>query len=227
MTRNPFAAEQEALPRILPIFPLPAVLLLPRGRLPLNVFEPRYLAMIEDALGQSRLIGMIQPTDARTKLREPPVYEVGCAGRITTFEEADDGRLLITLTGVCRFTVAHEMPLHRGYRRVVPDWTRFADDLLEEPPVSAEGAAGPERARLIAGLRGYFRAQGIEANWEAVESTPVELLVTSVAMICPFNLQEKQALLEAATLADRVRLLIGLVEMAVLERVGGHAPVCH
>src|SRR5215831_831746 len=121
-----------ALPTIIPIFPLTGVLLLPRGRLPLNIFEPRYLAMTRDALAGERLIGMVQPSDPTASGSNPPVYPTGCAGRITSFSETDDGRFLITLTGACRFRIREELPLLEGYRRVVPEWNGFARDLGNE-----------------------------------------------------------------------------------------------
>src|SRR5205809_1866652 len=152
-----------ALPSILPIFPLTGVLLLPRGRLPLNIFEPRYLAMTRDALGGERLIGMVQPTDPTTRDRNPPVYPLGCAGRITAFSETDDGRYLITLTGVSRFRIRDELPLLSGYRRVVPDWQAFAQDL------DAPGATGFDRDRFIRGLKGFFAQRQISAGWEAID----------------------------------------------------------
>ncbi len=211
MSRNPFEPTFERLPRRLPIFPLSGVLLLPRGPLPLNIFEPRYLAMVADALGNGRMIGMIQPLDPDAGGKAPPVYRTGCAGRITAFTETDDGRMIITLTGVCRFNVVQELDVVHGYRRVEPDWSPYADDLVEEP------SGHVDRARLLKGLRAYFKAQGIQANWTAIESTPDERLVTSVAMICPFAPPEKQALLEAGSLMERAKLLIALIEMAILD----------
>ena len=197
MSPNPFDPTIDQLPEILPIFPLAGVLLLPRGKLPLNVFEPRYLAMTEDALSGNRMIGIIQPSDPLSRASVPPVYPIGCAGRITSFSETDDGRYLITLTGVCRFETVRELPIVRGYRRVDVSWERFAAD-LEEP-----GPALFDRARLVEGLRTYFKIQGISANWDAIESTPDERLVTSLAMICPFEPSEKQALLECGSLSER------------------------
>src|SRR5262245_11557775 len=120
---------EAALPTILPIFPLTGVLLLPRGRLPLNIFEPRYLAMTRDALAGERLIGMVQPSDPTSSDSNPPLYPTGCAGRITSFSETDDGRFLIALTGTCRFRIRDELPLFEGYRRVVPEWHEFVRDL--------------------------------------------------------------------------------------------------
>src|SRR5438046_8763676 len=139
--------DRAVLPDTLPIFPLTGVLLLPRGRLPLNIVEPRYPAMTRDALAGERLIGMVQPSDPSTSGRNPPVYPTGCAGRITSFSETEDGRFLITLTGTSRFRIREELPLLEGYRRVVPDWQEFARDL--------EGEESPEfdRERLMRGLR--------------------------------------------------------------------------
>jgi uncharacterized protein len=201
-----------ALPLILPIFPLTGVLLLPRGRLPLNIFEPRYLAMTRDALAGERLIGMAQPSDPRIVGENPPVYPTGCAGRITSFSETDDGRFLITLTGISRFRIREELPLLEGYRRVVPEWREFARDQAndDEPRF--------DRDRLLRGLRAYFQHHRIEADWDAITSVPGERLVTSIAMICPFEPSEKQALLEAPDLDERARLLTAIVEMAALNQ---------
>jgi len=199
-----------ALPSILPIFPLTGVLLLPRGRLPLNIFEPRYLAMTRDALAGERLIGMVQPSDPQAAGDNPPVYPTGCAGRITSFSETDDGRFLITLTGISRFHIREELPLLEGYRRVVPDWRDFARDLAGDDEPSFD------RERLLRGLRAYFQHHRIEADWDAITSVPGERLVTSIAMICPFEPSEKQALLEAPDLGERAQLLTAIVEMAAL-----------
>ena len=217
MSRNPFDPTFDRLPRTLPIFPLAGVVLLPRGRLPLNIFEARYLAMVEDALGNGRMIGMIQPTDPASGSRDPEIYETGCAGRITSFAEVEDGRFLITLSGLCRFDVRRELEGVRGYRRVEPDWTRFADD-LQEP----QGAA-LDRPKLMAGLRGYLKANGISVDWDAIGATSDERLVTSLAMVCPFGPSEKQALLEAPDLAQRAKLLIALIEMSILDGHDGEA----
>ena len=221
MSPNPFDPTFDQLPEIVPIFPLTGVLLLPRGKLPLNVFEPRYLAMTEDALAGNRMIGIIQPSDPLSRASVPPVYPIGCAGRITSFSETDDGRCLITLTGVCRFETVRELPIVRGYRRVDVSWERFAAD-LEEP-----GPALFDRARLVEGLRTYFRIQGISANWDAIESTPDERLVTSLAMICPFEPSEKQALLECGSLSERASMMIAIIEMSVLDKRGGDTMARH
>lgn len=202
----------QELPETLPVFPLSGVLLLPRGLLPLNIFEPRYLAMVDDTLGGHRLIGMIQPQAAEEERGDgpPPLYEVGCAGRITSFEETDDGRYLITLTGVCRFRAGPELPLQRGYRRVKAHWSGYEVDYL------GSEATFLDRDRLRTALVAYFQRNEINANWKAIEETPDERLLTSLAMICPFAPPEKQALLEAPTVAERGETLISLLEMAVL-----------
>lgn len=203
------------LPAELPIFPLPKALLLPGGQLPLNIFEPRYISMTLDALGQGRLIGMIQPlpvagempTDPDPRER-PAVYPVGCAGRIISFSETGDGRLMITLLGQSRFRVTGELPLEKGYRRVTADYGAFAADLEtgEEPAF--------DRARLLRAAGRYFQARGLNADTAALEKADGETLVTTLAMACPFEVREKQALLEAADTALRADLLTGLLDMA-------------
>lgn len=199
------------LPRQLPIFPLAGALLLPRGKLPLNIFEPRYLAMVEDALRGDRMIGMVQPLDPDSRAAAPPVYGLGCAGRITSFSETEDGRYLVTLTGVSRFIVAAELAeAAGGYRRVQPSWDHYACDL------GGEERGGLDRPRLLSALRVYFKTHGLSVDWSALENAAEERLVNSLAMICPFLPCEKQAMLEAADLTERANLLIALVEMAIL-----------
>src|ERR1700758_4818866 len=168
-----------ALPSIVPIFPLTGVLLLPRGRLPLNIFEPRYLAMTRDALAGERLIGMVQPSDPGVAAENPPVYPTGCAGRITSFSETDDGRFLITLTGISRFRIREELPLLEGYRRVVPEWREFARDLASDDEPAFD------RDRLLRGLRAYFQHQKIAADWAAITSVPGERLGPSRGTVFP------------------------------------------
>lgn len=210
-----------ALPNTLPIFPLAGVLLLPRGRLPLHIFEPRYVAMVEDALVGDRMIGIIQPLDPATKAEAPPVYATGCAGRITSFRDLEDGRYLITLTGVSRFRVGQEIEARNGYRRVVPDWDAFAGDTRDDEEEHFD------RTRLFGSLRCFLDVHEIVANWESIECAPDERLVTSLAMVCPFLPSEKQALLEAPSLRERAELLTSLVEMAVAGRGGGKLRACH
>lgn len=199
----------EDLPEICPVFPLSGAMLLPGGRLPLNIFEPRYLAMTEDALGGGRMFAMIQPDlDAPTTPHGPGLYRVGCLGRLSSFSETEDGRYLITLNGLIRFDVAEEIAMQRGYRRVRADFGRFAvdlDDAAQERPFDRRG--------LLDALRGYFQHRGFDADWEAIDAMEGASLVTSLAMVCPFEPLEKQALLEAESLPDRAHTLRTLLEM--------------
>jgi Lon protease-like protein len=197
------------LPAEIPIFPLSGALLLPEGRLPLNIFEPRYLAMVEDALGAGRMLGMVQGDPALPRIDgDSQIYKVGCLGRISSFAETDDGRLLITLTGLIRYRVAEEVAGRRGYRRARVDYAPYVADLEVEGP-----APTFDRAGLLAALRPYFQARGIEANWDAVQQTGDAMLVTTLSMVCPFDVREKQALLEAASTEDRAQMLIALMQM--------------
>lgn len=209
-TRDSFSIAD--LPSSLPVFPLTGVVLLPRARLPLNIFEPRYLAMVDDAMAAGRFLGMIQPQQDTTKdnNKSPALYQVGCVGRIISFGETDDGRYLLALQGLARFQVKEELPTTRGYRRVVPDWQKYAADLSSDE----ESASNFSREKLITTLRPYFKVQGIMANWDTIDDLSPEKLVTAVATACPFGPSEKQALLETNTLADRFDLLIALLQMA-------------
>ncbi|MDP9127394.1 MAG: LON peptidase substrate-binding domain-containing protein [Pseudomonadota bacterium] len=216
------AAMPSMLPQTLSIFPLSGVVLLPHARLPLNIFEPRYLAMVEDALGSGRLIGMVQPTGPQTPPTIPqPVYSTGCAGRITSFTETDDGRFLIALTGLCRFTIANERAADGAWRRVAPDWSAFLNDLA--PP--AEGVI--DRLRLLQALQPYFKEEGISLDRSVIENAPDDVLVSSLVMICPLEPSEKQALLEAADLPARAELLTALLEMACMPGGEGDGGVRH
>jgi len=210
---SPFDPDFDDLPPALPIFPLTGVLLLPRGRLPLNIFEPRYLNMVTDALASNRMFGMVQPSTANAESQEgePAVYQTGCAGRITHFEETDDGRFILSLKGVSRFDIVEEIPTVRGYRKCAVDWGRYRGDL------AAAVALEIDREKLVGAVRRYFSAKGIEADWDAINQAGDEYLVTSIAMLCPFDPPEKQALLEAADLTGRSELLTTIVQMAALD----------
>jgi Lon protease-like protein len=218
--RSSFDPAFADLPQTIPIFPLPGVLLLPGGKLPLNVFEPRYLAMARAALAGHRLIGMIQPRDPDAGGTQPEVQKVGCAGRIVSFAETDDNRYLITLAGLCRFTIMGELPILDGYRRVVADWSGYATDL--EP-----AAPSVDRMRLIGALRAFFADQPVRIDWQAIEQTADDRLIVSLAMICPFEAAEKQILLEAPSPSERARVMIALLETAALTRDEGSAQVRH
>jgi Lon protease-like protein len=207
------------MPATIPIFPLSGVLLLPRGRLPLNIFEPRYLAMIEDALGTAdKLIGMIQPTEKEHQGKTQALYPVGCAGRLVSWSETDDGRFLIQLAGIARFSIADEIPTMRGYRRVRPDFESFAAD-FDEP-----AGGGFDRKRLLAGLKAYFAAEGLQGDWESIAQAPDDRIVGTLAMLCPFSPEEKQSLLECATLAERAKAMTGFCEARAAAATGGGAP---
>ena len=202
------------LPPTLDVFPLTGVVLLPRGQLPLNVFEPRYLALVDAALSGSRLIGMIQPTQHEDKVLKPALSAIGCAGRLTSYRESEDGRYLITLTGVCRFRVAEELATSAPFRQVKADFAPFLDDLL---PVGEDDFP---RDRLLAALKDYLSRRDMKADWRSVLGAAPETLVNALAMLCPFEPAEKQALLEAPGWLERVDTLIALLEMANAGPVG-------
>jgi Lon protease-like protein len=212
MVGRPFHPAVEALPSSLAIFPLPGVLLLPDGKLPLTIFEPRYMAMVRDALGNGRMLGMIQPTHEAPEGMEPPIFDTGCMGRISSFDETGDGRLMMTLTGVCRFKVAAELDLLSGYRRIRPDWGPYLTD-LEEP-----AEIGIDRSRLITALKAFSRLNNLEFNWKAIERIADYDLSVALCMACPLEPAEKQALLESPTAETRTETLITLMEMAVAGR---------
>lgn len=195
------------LPDEFAVFPLTGALLLPGGRLPLNIFEPRYLAMVEDALASGRMFAMIQPDAARAPgPTGPSLYRVGCLGRLVSFSESDDGQFLITLAGLSRFTVAVELELRRGYRRVRGNFSGFAGDL-------SASAARYDRSALLAALRAYFAHRGFDANWEAIEQMDDDALLTTLCMVCPFDTAAKQALLEAPTPSGRAEALLTLLRI--------------
>jgi uncharacterized protein len=207
-----FHPRVDDLPGEFPVFPLPGALLLPRGQLPLNIFEPRYLAMTEDALGQRRMFGMIQPDPTLPESDNGPgLFRVGCLGRLSSFSETDDGRYLITLTGVVRFAIAGEIDMRRGYRRVRADFSPFRADLELDP-----GPIGIERDALLAALRSYFTHRGFDANWDAIKRLPDDMLVVTLAMVCPFEPAEKQALLEAPRDSERASTLLTLLQMGAM-----------
>ncbi|MDX2233035.1 MAG: LON peptidase substrate-binding domain-containing protein [Hyphomonadaceae bacterium] len=207
--------KPEDLPATIPIFPLAGAVLFPRGTLPLNIFEPRYLNMVDDALAGERLIGMIQPALGEGG-PQPALADVGCVGRITSFAETDDGRYLITLTGVSRFRVKRELDLRAPYRKVEPDWQSFSLDLSQR---DIGGAI--DRDALARALRHYAEARGFQIDWDAASEAPGEMLVNAVCAACPFDVQEKQLLLEADTVADRCDTLVALLELGAAEPPGG------
>jgi Lon protease-like protein len=206
----------KSLPRQLRLFPLAGALLLPGGTLPLNIFEPRYLAMTRDALATDRLIGMIQPADPASEAEKPRLYSVGCAGRIVEQSDTEDGRILIELAGVCRFDVVEELSAETPYRQAAVNFDRFSADLaIDQQP---EQAGALDRDTLLAALKEYLKHLEIGADWPAIAKAPDERLVNALAMICPFGPNEKQALLEAVDLTERARLMMMMMQMAVSDR---------
>lgn len=207
--RSPFTPPFERLPSTLPIFPLPNAVVMPGAQLPLNIFEPRYLNMVFDSLGESRLIGMVQPRPDDDRTSEPSVYETGTAGLITSYSETSDGRLLIVLTGVCRFDIDAEMPTTRGYRRVVADWSRFALDYDVSPET------GVDRQRFMGLLKAYFNREQLEVDWSVLEGLAPPVLHNLLIGQLPFDVAERQTLVETVGADDRARLLIGLLDQAI------------
>jgi hypothetical protein len=216
-----FTPTLDELPQTIPIFPLSGCILLPCARLPLNIFEPRYLEMCRDAMAGPRVIGMVQPVDPCDARASPPVYGTGCAGRITAFKETDDGRFLITLTGLCRFRIAEELPQIKRYRTVAADYRGFAGDL------ERHGACELDRARLMPALKSYLERHGLSADWGAIEKCPSASLVNSLAMVCPFSPSEKQALLEAQDHDRRAELFLSLLEISRHEPAAAPRGPCH
>lgn len=194
------------LPEELPIFPLTGVLLLPGGRLPLNIFEPRYLAMFDDALSSNRLIGMIQPR----VFNGQELYSIGCAGRVVEFVETPDGRYEVVLSGLSRFSIGDEITSTKGYRRVRPQWSDFESDITY-----ANSCLGLERPKLKALLQSYFSQQEMSCDWDAFDEATDGKLMTCLSMTCPFEPAEKQALLEEKCCKARAKMFMTLLEMEV------------
>lgn len=206
---SPLMINPADLPDTIPVFPLPGALMLPRARLPLHIFEPRYLAMIEDCLKtKHRLIGMIQPR--ATPAGDDRLHSIGCAGRLTGFSETEDGRYMITLSGISRFRVREEVQGFAPYRRCLVDWLPFARDL---GPVEEDHAF--RRAAFMALLARYFAAMELSTDWDSLKDAEPELLINSLSMLCPFSPEDKQALLEAPGLDSRRETLVTLMEFAL------------
>ena len=212
MMRNFSRPTFDELPSELSVFPLPGVLLLPNGRLPLNIFEPRYLNMVLDSLGEGRLIGMVQATE----LAPDPIpddaelFNTGCVGKIVSFAESPDGRIQLVLEGLCRFSIKGDAGLHRGYRRVEADYSLFRQDMDET-------AQQLDRDVFRDLLERYFKAKQISVDWDMVDNLEDDYLIANLGMMCPFNAQEKQALLEAQDRTQMIEIMMSLMEMAVQE----------
>ncbi|MSO77179.1 MAG: peptidase S16 [Alphaproteobacteria bacterium] len=214
------------LPGVIPIFPLPGVLLLPRSQLPLHIFEPRYRAMTRDAMADKKLIGMIQPRPGEADGEAPSVYATGCLGVIDDCKETEDGRYNLVLRGVCRFQVGAELPLLHGYRRVVADYMPHRADLDSPRPSMVD------RARLMRALTAFLTVQGLAADWDTIKGAPDEQLVNGLAIGCPLAPGEKQALLECRDIRERCHVLTALFEMGALggandDPQAGTTPVRH
>lgn len=223
--RSPIQTRFEDLPEILPVFPLSGAMLLPGGRLPLNVFEPRYLNLTLDALKAGRIFGMVQPDHDKAAqdqqseagaraATEPHLYSVGCAGRVSSFEETEDGRLLITLKGLARYRILEEVDSVKGYRRVRVSYNEFKADMDPQAKFALD------RETLMGRLKPYLDAQGMRLNVDAIKGLSETTLVTSLCMICPFDPREKQALLEARSIEERAKTLMTLLQMGMFETGG-------
>jgi Lon protease-like protein len=216
---GPFDPGYRELPEALPIFPLTGAVLIPGGRLPLNIFEPRYLAMTRHALmTPTRLIGMIQPVEANADRNpdpneRPAVRRIGCAGRIVSFQETEEGRYTITLSGLIRFAIKRELPPHAGgFRMAEPDFARFAEDMAEKD------FEMPAKGEFLAAFKGYVDAKQLKVDWDAIKGAPDDHLLVSLAMLSPFSPEEKQSLLECADLAQLAAMMTALFELAGANR---------
>ncbi len=214
----------EAVPIVIPVFPLPGALLLPRGQMPLNIFEPRYLAMIDDALRSGdRLIGMIQPDPAHPGAdpNKPHLFQVGCVGRMTQFAESGDGRYLIQLTGVARFRIAEELSVTTPYRQCRVTYQPFVDDFTPRM-----GEDEVDRKALLRALTSFLKANNLKADWEGIENAPNEALVNALAMMSPYDAAEKQAMLEAPDLKTRAEILVAVTEIELAKsKTPGETPL--
>jgi uncharacterized protein len=204
-------------PTVIPVFPLPGALLLPRGQMPLNIFEPRYLAMIDDVLRSDRIIGMVQPdADGGGSALAPKLYHVGCAGRITQFAETGDGRYLVTLVGIARFRVEDELRAATLYRQCHVDFEPFEADFT-----ARAGENDVDRAGVVKALRDFVEAADVRVDWQGIEEAPNEALVNALCMMSPFGVREKQALLEAPDLKTRAEVLIALTQIELARGSAG------
>ena len=209
MKLNRVYERPSEMPTVIPVFPLAGALLLPRRPLPLSIFEPRYLAMIDDALNGERLIGMIQPSDGEEASDvSPELCAVGCAGRITQFAETGDGRCFITLTGVARFRMIEDMPVAALYRQARVDFSQFSSDFRE-----GHGESAVDRPGLLTALRKFAEVNKFKVDWDDIKNASNEALVNGLSMLSPYGAREKQALLEASDLKARADMLVAITQM--------------
>jgi len=211
------------LPEVIPVFPLTGALLLPRGQMPLNIFEPRYLEMVDDALRDGhRLIGMIQPDAAHSSDNTTPaLFRIGCVGRITQFAESGDGRYILELTGISRFKIVDELSVLTPYRQCRVDFFPFLDDFT-----ARKGEDEVDREALLKVLTDFLKANRLKVDWEGINSAPNEALVNALAMMSPYGAPEKQALLEAPDLKSRAEILVAVTEMELAKKkTSGEPPL--
>ena len=212
------------MPAVISVFPLPGALLLPRGQMPLNIFEPRYLAMVDDSLRDGhRLIGMIQPDPAHpgADANKPNLFRIGCVGRITQLAESGDGRYLIQLTGIARFRIEEELPVSTLYRQCRVSYQPFVDDF-----VARKGEEQVDRKALLRALTAFLKANDLKADWEGIENAPNEALVNALAMMSPYDVAEKQAMLEAPDLKTRAEILVAVTEIELAKsKTPGETPL--
>jgi uncharacterized protein len=204
------------LPETLPVFPLAGALLLPRADLPLNIFEQRYLEMFSDAMSGDRVVGMIQPQNDSDEGARPNLMKIGCAGRITAYTETPDGRMLITLTGISRFSVSKELAAATPYRQVKANFKPYAVDLVMD-----KGASEVNRPALMTAFKDYLTANNMSADWSEINAASTEVLVNTLSLLAPYPANEKQALLEAPDLKTRAEVLVALTEMALSKTISG------
>ncbi len=204
------------LPDAIPVFPLDGALLLPRAQLPLNIFEPRYLQMVETAMSGDRIIGMIQTDGSASDDDPPPLCKIGCAGRITSYTETPDNRILITLGGICRFEVESEIRSSAPFRSVAANFDAFRNDLI-----AGLGEEEVDREELLRAFRAYLDANDLQADWQEITSVPNEALVNALSMMSPYQARDKQALLEAVDLKSRAEVLVALTNMAMASHTSG------
>jgi uncharacterized protein len=212
---NKVYAGPDDLAQVIAVFPLPGALLLPRGQMPLNIFEPRYLAMVDDSMrSEHRLIGMIQPDTAHPGPEtRPNLYKVGCVGRITQLAESGDGRYLIQLTGIARFRVEEELRVTTPYRQCRVTYAPFLDDFTPR-----KGEEAVDRTSLLRALSEFLKANDLKADWDGIEKAPNEALVNALAMMSPYGSAEKQALLEAPDLKTRAEILVAVTEIELAKK---------
>ena len=218
MPMNVIYRSSADLPEIIPVFPLAGALLLPRGQMPLNIFEPRFLAMVDDSLRDGhRLIGMIQPDPAHPGPEDKPnLFKIGCVGRITQIAETGDGRYLMQLTGIARFLVEQELTVATAYRQCRVSYVPFADDF-----VARKGEEAVDRKALLEALSAFLKANNLKTDWDGIQNAPNEALVNALAMMSPYGAAEKQALLEAPDLKSRAEILIAVTEMELAKKTAG------